>query len=323
MKTLRIENGELKLDQVPVPVAHSEALVRVTMSGICGTDLELVKGYSGFKGTPGHEFVGVVERTHDRPELIGKRVVGEINAGCGVCELCVSGDSRHCPTRTVLGIVGRDGAHAEYLCLPSRNLFAVPENISDSSAVFVEPLAAAIGINERFDFEADSCIAVIGDGKLGILCARALRVTPPSKSITLIGKHDEKLRLAAKSGIETIKVDDTAKLKNYFDVVVEASGSESGFASALELVKPRGTVVLKSTFHGLPKWDASGVVVNEITIIGSRCGRFEPALELLSSNQIEVDDLIFEEFNLSDGVRAFERAGTSGVLKVLLRMNGN
>src|SRR5436190_16743982 len=199
MLALRISDQQVRLQETANPIADGEALVRVSSSGICGTDLELVKGYSGFQGTPGHEFVGIVETTADRSELIGKRVVGEINAGCGICELCKAGDQRHCPSRTVLGIVGRDGAHAEFLKLPSRNLLEVPANVSDEAAVFVEPLAAAIGINERIRFEAGSNVAVVGDGKLGILCARALNITPPSKSITMIGRNDEKLKLAAKS----------------------------------------------------------------------------------------------------------------------------
>ncbi len=319
MKALRIDSGRLQLADVPTPQADSEATVRIIKSGICGTDLELVKGYSGFTGTPGHEFVGVVESSDDS-DLIGKRVVGEINAGCGACDLCKTGDSRHCPSRTVLGIVGRDGAHAEFLKLPSRNLLEVPESISDNSAVFTEPLAAAVGITERVEIGADDKVAVIGDGKLGILCARAMKVTTPAKSVTLIGKHNEKLKLVERDDIETLLTEETGKLKGAFDVVVEASGSETGFASALQFVKPRGTIVLKSTFHGLPSWEASRVVVNEIAVVGSRCGRFGPALDLLSSNQIRVDDLITEEFSLSDGVAAFQRAGTKGVLKVLLTM---
>ncbi|PYS89922.1 MAG: alcohol dehydrogenase [Acidobacteria bacterium] len=321
MLALRISDQQLKLQDIAKPDADGEALVRVLRSGICGTDFELVKGYSGFQGTPGHEFVGIVETAGDRPEIIGKRVVGEINAGCGVCELCKVGDPRHCPARTVLGIVGRDGAHAEFLKLPSRNLLEVPANVSDEAAVFVEPLAAAIGIIERFQFEAGSNVAVVGDGKLGILCARALNITPPSKSITMIGRNDEKLKLAAKSGVETIKSDRALKVKHRFDAVVEASGSVDGFATALEIVKPRGAIVLKSTYHGLAKWDASRVVVNEVTVVGSRCGRFEPALQMLASNQIEVEDLISEDFSLSNGIEAFEHAGTKGVLKVLLRMD--
>jgi threonine dehydrogenase-like Zn-dependent dehydrogenase len=323
MRALRIENGDLNIEEIPIPKAKDEALVRVLKSGVCGTDLELVKGYSGFSGTPGHEFVGVVESSIDRPELIGKRVVGEINAGCGQCELCVTGDSRHCPIRTVLGIVGRDGAHAEFLKLPSRNLFEAPANVSDAAAVFVEPLAAAIGINERCEFQPQDRVAVIGDGKLGILCARGLSIMPLIGSLMLIGKNDEKLSLASKSGIETIKVDRTGNLQDHFDVVVEASGSESGFDTAMQIIKPRGRIVLKSTYHGLTSWDVSRLVVNEVTVIGSRCGRFQPALELLSSNQIEVLDLISEEFSLSNGVAAFERAGRKGVLKVLINAAHN
>jgi len=320
MKALRIDDGSLRLSDVPHPAADGEAVVRVLKSGICGTDLELVKGYSGFSGTPGHEFVGVVESA-EANELIGKRVVGEINAGCGVCDLCVNGDPRHCSNRTVLGIVGRDGAHAEFLKLPARNLLEVPASISDETAVFTEPLAAAVGITERVEFKPDDKVAVIGDGKLGILCARTLKGTTDAESVTLIGRHPAKLSLVERDGIETAKADSIGNLKNAFDIVVEASGSESGFASALGLVKPRGTIVLKSTFHGLPTWEASRVVVDEITVVGSRCGRFAPALDLLSSNQIRIDDLISEEFSLTDGVAAFERAGTTGTLKVLLRMN--
>ena len=319
MKAVRIGGGSLQLSDVALPAAEGEVVVRVIKSGICGTDLELVKGYSGFSGTPGHEFVGVVESANE-DELIGKRVVGEINAGCGSCELCKAGDSRHCPTRTVLGIVGRDGAHAEFLRLPSRNLLEVPENISDDSAVFAEPLAAAVGITERVEFTSEDNVAVIGDGKLGILCARALKATTPAKSITLIGKHSEKLKLVARDGVETRHRGECFEMEDTFDVVVEASGSESGFASALDIVKPRGTIVLKSTFHGMPTWEASRVVVDEISVVGSRCGRFAPALNLLSSNQIRVDDLISEEFSLTEGVAAFERAGTKGILKVLLKM---
>ncbi len=321
MKALRFNDSSIELAEIAKPAANGEAVVRLMKSGICGTDLEIAKGYSNFRGTIGHEFVGIVENASEKCELIGKRVVGEINAGCGVCEMCRSGDSRHCPTRTVLGIVGRDGAHAEYLTLPVRNLLEVPENVSDEAAVFTEPLAAAVGIMERVTLTSGDQVAVIGDGKLGILCARALAVSTPAKSITLIGKHKEKLALALKSGLETLFTEESEKLKGDFDVVIEASGSESGFAAALDLVKPRGTIVLKSTFHGLPKWEASRVVVNEIAVVGSRCGRFEPALNLLSSNQIAVTDLISEEFSLLDGVAAFECAGQKGILKVLLRMD--
>lgn len=319
MKALRVDSGALHLADIPFPNSNSEALVRVVRSGICNTDIEIVRGYADFSGTIGHEFVGVVEAANDRPDLIGKRVVGEINAGCGICWLCISGDSRHCPERTVLGIHGRDGCHAEFLTLPSQNLFEVTANVSDNEAVFVEPLAAAYGITERVDIGPETRVAVIGDGKLGILCAMALALN--SSNITLIGRHRSKLGIAESANIEGILAADAGKLARQFDVVVEASGAESGFETALDLVKPRGKVVLKSTFHGTPTWQASRVVVDEITIIGSRCGRFAPALDLLANKKIRVDTMISEEVKLADGVKAVERASQKGVLKVLLTMD--
>ncbi len=318
MKALRFDGTSLKLDEIARPNEPGEALVRVVLSGICNTDLEIARGYAGFTGTIGHEFVGIVERSDDRPELVGKRVVGEINAGCGRCEGCVAGDSRHCPERTVVGIVGRDGAHAEYLQLPSRNLLAVPEGVSDAEAVFVEPLAAAYGIVEQVDVQAETKVAVIGDGKLGLLCAMSLAML--SRDVTIIGKHAEKLSIAQNAGIDTVLLNERSPaLSKHFDVVVEASGSDSGFATALDLVRPRGKIVLKSTFHGSPAWEASRVVVDEITIVGSRCGRFAPAVELLSKRSIDVKPLISDEFALADGVAAMSRAAEKGVLKVLLR----
>jgi threonine dehydrogenase-like Zn-dependent dehydrogenase len=316
MKALRFENSELHLADIAAPQAEGEALVRVTASGICNTDLEIVRGYAGFSGTIGHEFVGVVERADDAPHLIGKRVVGEINAGCGKCELCLKGDPRHCPARTVLGIVGRDGTHAEFLNLPSRNLLEVPAEVSDEKAVFAEPLAAAFGITEQLQPRAEDKIAVIGDGKLGNLCAQALAIV--SHNVTLIGKHRSKLDLV-KGKLETLLLPEAEKMKRGFDVVVEASGSESGFGLALDLLKPRGKLVLKSTFSGEPKWAAWRVVVDEITIIGSRCGRFAPALDILKNDLVDVESLISEEFSLSAGVKAMGRAAQKGVMKVLLK----
>jgi len=317
MKALRFENNDLHLADVVRPNAENEALVRVVMSGICNTDLEIVRGYAGFTGTIGHEFVGVVESAEGAPHLVGKRVVGEINAGCGKCGLCLKGDPRHCPERTVLGIVGRDGAHAEFLNLPAGNLLEVPPEITDEQAVFTEPLAAAFGITEQLMPGPQEKIAVIGDGKLGILCAQALAIV--NEHVTLIGKHREKLKLAEKRGLETLLLPEAEKVSRAFDIAVEASGSESGFELALGLLKPRGKLVLKSTFHGEPKWAAARVVVDEITIIGSRCGRFAPALELLRSRSVDVESLISEEFALSAGVAAMGRAAEKGVMKVLLR----
>ena len=318
MKALRTINGQLRIDEIPVPDGEGEALVRVVKSGICNTDLEIARGYAGFNGTLGHEFVGVVERSPERPDVVGKRVVGEINAGCGRCDLCRSGDPRHCPNRTVLGIHGRDGAHAEYLNLPAINLIEVPDKVSDDSAVFVEPLAAANGIAEAIEIKPDTRVAVVGDGKLGLLCA--FTMSRRTREVILFGKHTEKMALASRNGrdIETHFSSKSADFTGVFDIVVEASGSESGFSTALDMVKPRGKVVLKSTFHGKTALDASLIVVNEITVVGSRCGRFAPALDLLSKGQIEVKDLISDEFSLSDGVAAMQKAAENGVLKVLL-----
>ena len=308
----------MSLDDIPPPSAVGEALVRVTRSGICNTDIEIVRGYAGFEGTIGHEFVGVIESAVDRPELIGKRVVGEINAGCGACEKCLAGDPRHCPARTVLGIVGREGAHAEYLTLPTVNLIEVPDRVTDEQAVFAEPLAAAYGITEQVDIEPETKVAVIGDGKLGLLCALSLGLR--SQNVVIVGKHRSKVAIAEKAGIEGVMLRNvTASMNGRFDVVVEASGSESGFATATDLVRPRGKIVLKSTFHGTPVWQASRVVVDEITIVGSRCGRFAPAVELLAQNAVDVMSLIDDEMPLGRGVEAMAAATEKGSLKILLK----
>ena len=247
----------------------------------------------------------------------GDRVVGEINAGCGVCDLCRAGDPRHCPERTVLGIVGRDGAHAEFLKLPLANLLPVPDEIPDERAVFTEPLAAACGILERVSITEETRVAVIGDGKLGLLCAQVIATT--GAKVTLIGKHQSKLAIAERRGIGTNTVDKAQQRKGKFGVVVEASGSPTGFATGVKLLHPRGVLVLKSTFHGATEIEAAPLVVNEISVVGSRCGRFAPALELLKQNAIDVDSLISEEFALSNGVSAMRRATERDVMKVLLR----
>jgi len=316
MKALRVHKKRLSLRNIDKPQTDGEVLVRVLLSGICNTDLEIACGYAGFSGTIGHEFVGIVEEAADAP-LIGQRVVGEINAGCGRCELCQEGDSRHCARRTVLGIVGRDGAHAEYLRLPKVNLTRVPDQIPDEHAVFTEPLAAACGILERVSLSKSDRVAVIGDGKLGLLCAQVAALT--GAQTAAIGKHSSKLKIVARRGIETMTVKQATKRKKEFDVVVEASGSASGFGLALDLLRPRGLLVLKSTFHGTTELDAARIVVEEISIIGSRCGRFSPAIDLLKTAVIDVDSLISEEYPLSEGVHAMSRAAAKGVMKVLLR----
>ncbi len=333
MIALRYENQKLSLADLAKPAADGEAIVRITLSGICNTDLEIARGYAGFEGTLGHEFVGVIEElpanvsearasaragSDSAASLIrGQRVVGEINAGCGICDLCRAGDPRHCPTRTVLGIVGRDGAHAEFLKLPVVNLIPVPDSISDEHAVFTEPLAAACEILEHVSLTKDTSVAVIGDGKLGLLCAQVLATT--GAPVTLIGKHQNKLQIAARRGVGILTLDRSKSAKGKFDLIVEASGSSSGFDLALDLVRPRGIIVLKSTFHGKTDFDAARIVVNEIRIVGSRCGRFLPALELLEQHKVDVGSLISEQVALGDGVRAMQRAGEEGVLKVLLR----
>lgn len=316
MKALQFINNELKLSDIAKPDIENEALIRVTKSGICNTDLEIIRGYAGFSGTIGHEFVGIVEDSTDK-SWIGKRVVGEINAGCGTCRLCQQGDSRHCPARTVLGIHGRDGAHAEFVSLPNINLLEVPANVTDEQAVFTEPLAAAYGILEQVEVLPDMNVAVIGDGKLGILCAQAMALV--SRKTFLIGKHKDKMKVAEARGAEGVLLEHTPKLNRTFDVVIEASGSESGFATALDLLKPRGKLVLKSTFQGNTNLEMWRVVVDEISIVGSRCGRFAPALELLRDNKVDVESFISEEFSLDQGVEAIEKAQQKGAMKVLLK----
>jgi len=316
MEAIRFENNELQLAEVTLPRRNGEALVRMTLAGICNTDIEIARGYAGFSGTLGHEFVGVVEESPDRSQ-IGRRVVGEINTGCGQCDLCRENDPRHCPSRTVLGIRGRDGAFAEYLSLPPRNLLIVPDNVSDRQAVFAEPLAAAYAILDQVEIAGSHRVAVIGDGKLGQLISRVIATL--QCDLTLIGKHDNKLELAERAGVKTAKlgaleIDSASR----FDFVVEASGSDSGLRIALDLVRPRGAIILKSTFHGTVQLDASKMVVNEIRVIGSRCGRFENALRLLKSGEVDVEPLIAREYKLADGVEAMVEAQRPGTLKVLL-----
>ncbi|MBL8621764.1 MAG: alcohol dehydrogenase catalytic domain-containing protein [Myxococcales bacterium] len=316
MRALRVADGTTALVDAPIPAAAGEALVRVTLSGICNTDRELARGYMGFAGTLGHEFVGQVADAGGGPLAVGTRVVGEINAGCGACPGCVAGDARHCPTRTVLGILGRDGAHADYLRLPARNLVAVPDGVSDAQAVFVEPLAAACGVLERAAIAPGMAVAVIGDGKLGLLCALALAAA--GHAPVLIGKHAAKLARATRRGIETTLAAAAPSRARSFDVVIEASGSASGFGLALDLLRPLGTLVLKSTFHGQTAIDAARLVIDEVRVVGSRCGRFATALALLARGAIAVDDLITDVVPLDHAAAALARAGEPGVLKLLL-----
>ncbi len=319
MRALIIDNG-LRLEAnypTPTPPA-GEALIRVLKAGICNTDLELVKGYMDFRGVPGHEFVGAVEQAVGREDLIGRRVAGEINAACGVCETCRANRPTHCPNRTTLGINGRAGAFAEYLALPLVNLHLLPEAVSDDQAVFVEPLAAACEILEQVRIRPTDRVAVIGDGKLGLLCAQVVALM--GCKLIVVGRHVEKLAILDRRGINTT-TDINAIEPASFDRVVEATGTPGGFGLARQIVRPRGTIVLKSTYEGqaLPV-NLTMVVVDEITLIGSRCGPFEPAIRLLAHRQIDVESLIQARYPLTEGVAAFGRAAQKGTLKVIVEV---
>ena len=313
MRALCLDSrGVVTLDDAPTPALPGECLVRVTLAGICGTDLQLLDGYAGFTGTPGHEFVGIVERApDDAARWVGKRVVGEINVGCGTCEWCARGVKEHCPTRTVVGIRGRSGAFAEYLTLPAANLHEVPEKVSDAAAVFGEPVAAACRILEQLTITPDTRVAVIGDGRLGNLTAQVLRTRTPH--VTPFGRHARKMSIARALGIDARSFNPRDDAP--FDIVVEATGRREGLAQAIEIVAPRGTIVLKSTFHGeanTPLWPA---VVHEVTMVGSRCGPFAPAIELLASGAVRTAPLVFDTFPLEQHEQAFAAARRE--LKVL------
>jgi threonine dehydrogenase-like Zn-dependent dehydrogenase len=302
------------LHEHDVPVAgDDEALVRVRLAGICNTDLEIVRGYMNFAGVLGHELFGVVEACRD-PAWIGKRVVGEINLACGSCSWCARGLGRHCPTRRVLGIVGKDGCFAQYATLPIANLHAVPDAIDDRHAVFVEPLAAAFEILEQVHVEPGMRVLVAGDGKLGLLCAMVLR--DAGAHVTVLGRHARKLAIAERVGCRIAPPGDLDQ--RGFDLAVEATGSSDGLGAAIDRIRPRGTVVLKSTTHGTAEVHTARIVVPEVTLVGSRCGPFAPAIAALSERRIDPTPLLDESFALADGVRALARAGEPGVLKVLL-----
>ncbi len=315
MLALWLENQQLTVrDDVPIPEPpDGEALIRVLKAGICSTDLELVRGYYPFTGVLGHEFVGVVERGPD--ELLGQRVVGEINAVCGECAHCLSGRKSHCPNRTVLGIVGRSGAFAEYLTLPNENLHVVPAEVSTEAATFTEPLAAAIQIQEQVRLTTNDRVLVVGDGRLGQLVAQTLALT--GCELLVLGNNRDKLSLLSARGIETGLADSANPVE--FDIAVECTGNSDGFSIARTALRSRGTMVMKSTYAGELSVDAAAVVVNELTLVGSRCGPFAPALRLLAEHQIDVEPMIHAEYPLDEGIAAIQRAQQPEVLKVLLR----
>jgi threonine dehydrogenase-like Zn-dependent dehydrogenase len=319
MQSLLYTSGHLQFSkQTPVPeLTQGYALIKVSLAGICGTDLEIVKGYADFHGVLGHEFVGVVERVADPCDKtwLGKRIVGSINIGCMQCAVCLRHGVSHCPNRKVLGIRGKDGCFAEYITLSVENLYTVPDCVPDEAAVFTEPLAAAGRIREQLLLNPEKRVAVVGCGRLGLLIGGTLRLA--GNEVTMLGRRSESLKLPQQWGLQTALVDDF--LDNSFDLVVEASGNESGLCQSIRLVKPLGTLVLKSTFQDSVKVDLTKLVVAEITVTGSRCGAFPPALRLLEQGVINVQSTIDAEFSLAEGMSAFQHAAKSGVRKVLLR----
>lgn len=308
------EGVRVEADRPAPSPADGEVLVRVRRAGICETDLQLIKGYMGFRGVLGHEFVGVAESG----PYIGRRVVGEINCACWRCETCRAGLPTHCPDRTVLGILNHDGAFADLIAVPQRNLHLVPDALDDDTAVFTEPVAAAFQIPAQIGIRRTDRVVVLGDGRLGNLCAQVLAHL--SDRLLVVGKHPEKLALLAAKGIETAVLGDVAHTR-FADIVVDCTGSESGLPAALRLVRPRGTIVLKTTVAGQQTLGWAPFVIDEVTLVGSRCGPFDQALAALASGRVDVRPLISERFDLSRGLEALERAQARGVLKVLLEVS--
>ena len=315
MKATFFDGKQMIFDNNYPDPKFNETLVQVNLAGLCGTDLEILNGYMKYSGILGHEFVGTVVKSNN-PNLIGKRVVGEINAGCTKCDFCIRGMERHCPLRTVLGILKRDGAFAEFLSLPEKNLHVIPDSISDEQAVFVEPLAAAFEINEQISLKPEWNVAVVGDGRLAQLIIQVIKLT--CSNITCFGKHQNKLEGLIQSGIK-IKIGIESTDEQLFDLVVEATGSNSGFTDTMKLVKPRGTVVLKSTIASRENLDLTSTIINEITLIGSRCGLFKPAIDALATGVISVDSMVDCTFPLDKFQDAIVHAKKPDTLKVFLK----
>jgi threonine dehydrogenase-like Zn-dependent dehydrogenase len=321
MRGLWIEEGRVRLrEDLPSPEAGpGEALIRVRLAGVCATDLELLRGYMGFVGVPGHEFVGEVLEAPSAPEWVGARVVGEINAACGACPACRAGRPRHCARRTVLGLLGRGGAFAEQLALPVANLHRVPTTVLDPAAVFVEPLAAALEVAEQVALRPEQRVLLIGAGRIGQLLARVLALS--GCALAVVARHPRQRALLARLGIRCLEEGELEE--HLYDLVVEASGSHTGLTLALRAVRPAGTVVLKSTFTGQVEIDAAALitalVVDEITVIGSRCGPFPPALRLLEAGRMDPTDQIEGLLPLERGAAAFGAAAQPGALKFLIQ----
>ena len=321
MKAL-VYNKELKLDNnYPVPdLKENEVLIKTLMVGICNTDYEITKGYMGYQGVLGHEFVGIVEKTGSNVDkyLINKRVVGEINLACNNCEWCHKGLGRHCPNRSTLGIFKKDGCFSEYFTLPKENVIEISDNIDNETATFTEPLAAAYEILEQLHIRPDSKVALVGDGKLG-LCI-SLVFSALNIDFIHIGKHEEKLNISKSNGVKTMLLSELKDCyKKSFDFVIEATGSTGGFELSSSLVKPRGTLVLKSTITAKEGLNLASIVVDEITVVGSRCGQFRPILRLLEQGKINVKPLISGIYSVDDFEKAFEENSKKNTLKILVR----
>lgn len=321
MRALVFNNKlELKQDfEKPTP-KENEALIKVKLVGICNTDYEITKGYMGYNGILGHEFVGVVEEINGEDKsLLGKRVVGEINLGCKNCDYCAKGLERHCPNRQTLGIFNKDGCFADYVTLPLSNLLEVSEKINDETAVFVEPLAAALEILEQLHIKPYEKVCVLGDGKLGLITALALNAS--NVDVTLVGKHQNKLDIAKEQNVKTMLLENLKQEDNKsFDVVVEATGRVSGFETSLSLVKPRGVLVLKSTIATGKELNLAPIVIDEITVLGSRCGQFAPALRLMEKNVIDFSKLVSAKLSFDDAILGFEKNKEKNTIKILLEM---
>jgi 2-desacetyl-2-hydroxyethyl bacteriochlorophyllide A dehydrogenase len=313
-----VYNKELRyLADYPAPKPkHDEALIRITYAGICNTDIEITKGYMGFEGVLGHEFVGVVEKCGDK-SIVGKRVVGEINLSCGKCPYCRNQMQTHCSDRSVLGILNKDGAFAEYVTLPVGNIHKIPNSISDEEAVFIEPLAAAYEIIDQVGISSSDRVCVLGDGKLGLLVAQVIANT--GSKLTAVGRHREKLTILDEIGINTGLSPDYKERE--FDIVIDCTGSASGIRTALQIVKPRGRIVLKSTIANKIQIDMNQFVINEISLIGSRCGPFPPAIKAIRSRQIDLYPLISNVYPIEEGLKAFQNASSKNALKVILRIS--
>ena len=314
MRALTWDGQHARLTDEPEPESAGLATVDVSLAGVCATDLEITRGYMDYRGTMGHEFVGVVETGPD--EWLGARVVAEINNGCGTCEQCTSGLERHCPNRSVTGILNANGAFAERVAVPVANLHRVPDEVSDEAAVFTEPLAAAFEILEQVDIQSKDQCVVFGDGRLGILISQVLHTT--GAHVITVGKHRDKLALLERHGISVRLLSDWDRQPAQADIVVDATGSSNGFARSISATRPRGTLVLKSTVADAPSIDLSPLVINEISVVGSRCGPFEPALDALSRRTVDVESLIAHRYSLEEAEAALTKAGEPGVLKVLI-----